>query len=96
MLVVNHKSLDEAALNIVATANQLRATLDTMAAEVKPHVDAWGGQAKEAFYENKRRWDAQMDGMITLLNQTGIQVDASNADYIHTDAKSAQGFSIKA
>ncbi len=96
MLVVDHKSLDEAAGNIIQTANQLRGTLDTMAAEVKPHVDAWGGQAKDAFYEAKRRWDSQMDGMILLLNQAGMQVDTSNAEYISTDAKSAQGFNIKA
>ena len=66
-----------------------------MAAEVKPHVDAWGGQAKDAFYEAKRRWDGQMDGMILLLNQAGLQVDTSNAEYISTDAKSAQGFNIR-
>ncbi len=96
MLVVNHQQLDEAAANLLTTAHRLRGTLEAMAAEVKPHVDAWGGQAKEGFYDAKRRWDTQMDGMIVLLGQAGAQVDTSNADYLRTDARSAQGFSIRA
>ncbi len=84
-LKVNFGSLDAAAADIRASANQIEGRLDALESELAPLRSDWTGSASSAYQQAKAKWDAGMADMKVLLAEIGTAVTTSNSDYQSTE-----------
>ncbi len=91
-LRVDHGALDGAAEGMKMTVNKIDNTLDTLVGNLKPLVEQWDGETKEAFHRCERVWDQSMREMKDLLNQASLAVGQSNAEYRSADLRNASKF----
>jgi 6 kDa early secretory antigenic target len=84
---VRFEALSSGAAGIVATHRALQGTLDNLEAELGPMVNSWTGDAKEAYFQQKQKWDDASRAMATILQQMGQAVEQAHGNY--TAAESA-------
>jgi len=84
-LKVNFGSLDAAAADITASANQIEGRLDSLESELAPLRSDWTGSASSAYQQAKAKWDQGMTDMKLLLAEIGGAVSTSNSDYQATE-----------
>lgn len=89
---VNHGELTNAALNMKATVDEIDGRLDRLEAELQPLRNDWAGNAQQAYTQAKAKWDAAIQEMKDLLNETHRSVDNSNAEYMAADQRGAAQF----
>jgi 6 kDa early secretory antigenic target len=78
---VNFGSLGAGAAGIGSTHAKLVSTLDDLEANLQPMLQTWDGQAREAYYQCKKEWDAAAAQMATTLQQIGQAVSTANENY---------------
>lgn len=86
-LKVNFGSLDTAAADISASANQIEGRIDALESELAPLRSDWTGSASSAYQQAKTKWDAGMADMKALLAEIGTAVTTSNSDYQSTESQ---------
>jgi 6 kDa early secretory antigenic target len=86
-LKVNFGSLDAAAADIMAQANQIEGRLDALESELAPLRSDWTGAAAASYQQSKAKWDAAMADMKALLAEIGGAVSRSNSDYQATESQ---------
>lgn len=91
-LRVDHGALDAAAEGMKMTVGKIDGCLDNLVGNLKPLVEQWDGETKEAFHRCEMVWDQSMREMKDLLNQASVAVQQSNADYRSTDVRNAGKF----
>lgn len=89
---VQHGKLETGAADVIRAAKDIEARLDVLEQELNPLKSDWHGGAKLAYDDAKKKWDAAMTDMITLLQQAGMGVDTSNAEYRSADNRGAGRF----
>ncbi|QBX55188.1 WXG100 family type VII secretion target [Nocardioides seonyuensis] len=89
---VQHGKLETGAADVIRAARDIEARLNTLEDELNPLKSDWHGGAKLAYDDAKKKWDAAMTDMITLLTQAGQGVDTSNAEYKSADSRGAGRF----
>lgn len=79
--LVNFGALSTGAQGIQATYRQLQSTLESLESQLAPMIGSWTGDAREAYYQQKKRWDDASAAMATILAQMGQAVDTANTNY---------------
>jgi len=78
---VNFESVSGGAAGILATHRALQGTLDNLEAELGPMVNSWTGDAREAYFQQKRKWEEASTAMSTILQQMGQAVEQAHGNY---------------
>ena len=91
-LKVVHGGLDRAADDLMSVVGRIDARFQQLEQDVAPLRTSWVGDAQEAYWAAKRRWDGAIREMRDLLQRTSQQVTESNASYRAADARGARTF----
>jgi early secretory antigenic target protein ESAT-6 len=78
---VNFGSIDSGASGIAATYQALQSTLDGLESQLAPMVSTWNGEAREAYFAQKTKWEQASAAMATILQQMGSAVGQAGTDY---------------
>lgn len=89
---VQHGHLETGAADVMKAAKDIEARLDQLESDLNPLKSDWNGNAKLAYDDAKKKWDAAMIEMTALLEQASRGVDSSNAEYRAADQRGAGRF----
>ncbi|MFI7589853.1 WXG100 family type VII secretion target [Spongisporangium articulatum] len=78
---VNFGSLSSGAAGIGASYQALQSTLDGLESQLAPMVSTWTGDAQQAYYAQKTKWEQASAAMATILAQMGQAVDQAGSNY---------------
>jgi WXG100 family type VII secretion target len=78
---VDFGGLGQGSAGIMATYRALQGTLDDLERQLEPMLSTWDGQAREAYFQQKQKWDSASASMATILQQMGRAVDEANENY---------------
>jgi early secretory antigenic target protein ESAT-6 len=78
---VDFGALGSGAAGIMSTYRALQGTLENLESQLAPMVSSWTGDAREAYFAQKRRWDEASASMAAILQQMGRAVDEAHANY---------------
>jgi len=78
---VDFGALSGGAAGIASTYRSLQGTLDNLESQLAPMVSTWTGDAREAYFMQKKKWDDASAAMATLLQQMGQAVDQAHGNY---------------
>ena len=84
---VKFESLAAGASGILSTHKALEGTLQNLEAELGPMVNSWTGDARDAYFQQKRKWEEASAAMAVILQQMGQAVEQAHSNY--TSAESA-------
>lgn len=93
-LRVNHAGLDTAAQDLHTAVKAIDDRMNRLENELAPLKSDWTGQAQNAYYTAKAKWDGAIQEMRDLLDQTSRTVHQSNAEYRAADQRGAASFEI--
>ena len=93
-LRVNHAGLDQAAQDLYATVKKIDDRMNRLESELAPLRSDWSGQAQQAYTAAKAKWDAALQDMRNLLDDTSRTVSQSNAEYRAADQRGASSFDL--
>lgn len=93
-LRVNHAGLDQAADDLYGAVKKIDDRMDRLESELAPLRSDWSGQAQSAYITAKAKWDAALQDMRNLLDDTSKTVTQSNAEYRAADMRGANSFEI--
>lgn len=93
-LRVNHAGLDQAADDLYGAVKKIDDRMDRLESELAPLRSDWSGQAQSAYTTAKAKWDAALQDMRNLLDDTSKTVTQSNAEYRAADMRGANSFDI--
>lgn len=91
-LRVDHAALEAAAQDLRVTVAAIGDRLHRLHQELAPLRADWTGQAQEAYLAAQGTWDAALEEMRLLLEQTSHAVQRSNEDYRAADLRGAAAF----
>lgn len=89
---VNHAALDQAAQDMYKTVQDIDERMNRLEAELKPLQSGWAGNAQQAYYVAKGKWDTAIEEMRNLLDQSHQTVSHSNQEYAAADRRGAAQF----
>ena len=78
---VDFGALSGGSAGILSTYRSLQSTLENLESQLAPMVSSWNGDAREAYYQQKRKWDEASAAMATILQQMGQAVDDAHENY---------------
>jgi len=78
---VNFGSLQGGHDGIMATFQQLKGTLAHLESQLTPMIGTWTGDAREAYFQQKNKWDDASDAMAAILGQMGQAVGEAHSNY---------------
>jgi 6 kDa early secretory antigenic target len=78
---VDFNSLSQGSEQIMATYRQLQSTLETLESELAPMVASWDGEAREAYFAQKTKWEQASAAMAQILMQMGSAVSDAHSNY---------------
>jgi WXG100 family type VII secretion target len=78
---VNFGALDHGAAQITSTLKNLQDSLHNLESGLTPMVSTWTGDAREAYYQQKKKWDDASAAMATILGQMISGVQTTNENY---------------
>ncbi|GAA1477729.1 hypothetical protein GCM10009623_21750 [Nocardioides aestuarii] len=93
-LRVNHAGLDQAAQDLYTTVKKIDDRMNRLESELSPLRSDWSGQAQQAYTAAKAKWDAALQDMRNLLDDTSRTVSQSNAEYRAADQRGASSFDL--
>ncbi len=93
-LRVNHAGLDQAAQDLYSTVKKIDDRMNRLESELSPLRSDWSGQAQQAYTAAKAKWDAALQDMRNLLDDTSRTVSQSNAEYRAADQRGASSFDL--
>jgi len=89
---VNHAGLEQIAQDLKTGVKQIDDRLNRLESELKPLQSDWAGDAQQAYYVAKGKWDQAIAEMNQLLEQTSVAVQNSNSEYSAADKRGAAAF----
>lgn len=78
---VDFGALGTGAAGIQATYRSLDGTLQNLESQLAPMVTSWTGDAREAYFVQKKKWEDASAAMALILQQMGQAVDQANTNY---------------
>ena len=93
-LRVNHAGLDTAAQDLYTAVKEIDDRMNRLESELAPLKSDWTGNAQASYHAAKATWDAALQEMRNLLDQTSQTVRQSNAEYKAADQRGAAAFEI--
>jgi WXG100 family type VII secretion target len=89
---VGYEALDGAAAEIKNKAVAIEDKLNAMEKRMEGRAEHWTGAASSAFTTSRLEWDKAMTDMKEILNEIGLTVGLSNAEYAAAEARNAKRF----
>jgi WXG100 family type VII secretion target len=93
-LRVNHAGLDTAAQDLYTAVKEIDDRMNRLESELAPLKSDWTGNAQASYHAAKAKWDAAIQEMRNLLDQTSQTVMQSNAEYKAADQRGAAAFEV--
>jgi WXG100 family type VII secretion target len=78
---VKFEALSSGATGILGTYRNLQSTLENLESQLAPMVSSWTGDAREAYFQQKKKWDEASQAMAVILQQMGKSVEQAHANY---------------
>jgi 6 kDa early secretory antigenic target len=78
---VNFEALSSGASGIQATYRALQGTLENLESQLAPMVSTWSGDAREAYFQQKGRWEEASTAIAGILAQMGQAVEEAHSNY---------------
>lgn len=78
---VDFGALGSGAAGILSTYRALQGTLENLESQLSPMVSTWTGDAREAYFMQKKKWDDASASMAAILQQMGQAVDQAHTNY---------------
>src|SRR4051794_37978562 len=91
-IAVGYEALDGAAAYIKNRAIDIEDKLNAMEKRMMGRADSWTGDASAAFNEARAAWDGAMNDMKNVLQDVGLTVGLSNAEYQAAESANARRF----
>ena len=82
-------SLQAGEADYASIYSQLQSTISTLDAQLRSNLSMWDGQAQQAYYAAKAKWDAAMANMQVVLNNLRAVIGEANVNYTSTEAANA-------
>ncbi len=82
-------SLQAGEADYASIYSQLQLTISTLDAQLRSNLNMWDGQAQQAYYVAKSKWDAAMANMQVVLNNLRAVIGEANVNYTSTEAANA-------
>ena len=82
-------SLQTGESDFASTYAQLQSTISTLDAQLRSSLSQWDGEAQQAYYAAKAKWDAAMADMATVLSNLGRVIGEAHVNYGSTEAANA-------
>jgi ESAT-6 family protein len=82
-------SLQTGEADFASTYAQLQSTLSTLDSQLKSSLAHWDGDAQQAYYVAKAKWDAAMANMATVLNNLQAVIGEAHHNYSTTEVSNA-------
>lgn len=68
---------------------QLQSTISALDAQLRSSLSQWDGEAQQAYYAAKTKWDAAMANMAAVLNNLRGVISEAHVNYSSTEAANA-------
>jgi WXG100 family type VII secretion target len=91
-LVVNFARLQQTSGHIHSAIGALTTQLDQLERDAAPLVQAWSGDAKQAYLERQQIWRRASGELATMLSDIKRALDESIADYQATEVRNTNLF----
>jgi early secretory antigenic target protein ESAT-6 len=82
-------SLQSGESDFASIYSNLTSTIETMDSQLRSNLSQWDGEAQQAYYVAKAKWDAAMANMGSVLNNLRGVVGEANVNYTSTEAANA-------
>jgi early secretory antigenic target protein ESAT-6 len=82
-------SLQTGEADFASTYAQLQSTISTLDAQMRSSLSQWDGDAQQAYYAAKAKWDAAMANMATVLNNLRGVISEAHVNYSSTEVANA-------
>lgn len=83
-------SLQSGEADFASIYSQLQGTISTLDAQLRSNLAQWDGEAQQAYYVAKAKWDAAMANMQMVLSNLRAVIGEANVNYSTTEAANAQ------
>lgn len=87
---VNFEGLQSGGDGINGVYRSLVGTLENLESQLSPMLNTWSGDAKAAYFAQKKQWDEAAQALGTILAQIGQAVHGAHDNY-HSAEKNNQG-----
>jgi WXG100 family type VII secretion target len=78
---VNFEGLQQGGEGITGVYRSLVGTLESLEQELQPMLSSWNGNAREAYFAQKKKWDEAAQALGTILAQIGQAVHGAHDNY---------------
>jgi 6 kDa early secretory antigenic target len=82
-------SLQAGEADYASIYSQLQSTISTLDGQLRSSLNMWDGEAQQAYYVAKAKWDAAMANMAAVLNNLRAVIGEANVNYSTTEAANA-------
>ncbi|HEY2579673.1 MAG TPA: WXG100 family type VII secretion target [Streptosporangiaceae bacterium] len=82
-------SLQSGEADFASIYAKLQGTISTLDAQLRSNLAQWDGEAQQAYYVAKAKWDAAMANMQVVLNNLRSVIGEANVNYSTTEAANA-------
>jgi ESAT-6 family protein len=82
-------SLQAGEADFASIYSQLQSTISTLDAQLRSSLSQWDGEAQQAYYAAKAKWDAAMANMAIVLNNLRGVIGEAHVNYSSTEAANA-------
>jgi early secretory antigenic target protein ESAT-6 len=72
--------------DFASTYQALQSTLSTLESQLQSSLSQWTGDAQQAYYAAKGKWDAAAADMATVVSQLGQVVGVANENYLQAES----------
>jgi len=87
---VNFEGLQAGGEGINGVYRNLVGTLENLESSLQPMLNTWSGEARSAYFAQKKQWDDAAQALGTILAQIGQAVHGAHDNYRSAE-KSNQG-----
>jgi early secretory antigenic target protein ESAT-6 len=78
---VNFESLQSGGDGIAGVYRSLVGTLENLESSLHPMLNTWSGEARSAYFAQKKQWDEAAQALGTILAQIGQAVHGAHDNY---------------
>lgn len=79
---------------IMASYRQLQSALETLEGQLAPMVATWNGQAREAYFTQKTKWESASIAMADILKSMGQAVADAHTNYSAAEQSNAKMWGV--
>jgi WXG100 family type VII secretion target len=83
---VTFGSMAQGESDFASAYQSLQSTLSTLESQLNSSLNQWTGDAQQAYYAAKAKWQAAAADMAMVVSQLGQTVGIANQNYTHAES----------